>query len=472
MRRSFSGPLLLVVVGGLFLWHNLHPEAPLFDMVARYWPFLLIAWGLARLIEVSLWRDGNVRRGFSGGEIVLIILICLAGSGIWAAHEHAPRFVVGGLDFWGQQYDYPVTAKAPAAGIKRIVFDNPRGYIKVTGGDANEVTINGHKTIRAYNKDDADRSDSDSPVEIIPQGDRLMVRTNQDRVRSNIRITDDLEITVPRGISVESRGSNGDHEITDVNGDVDIGTGRGDVRLVRIGGNVRVDAGRSETVHLAEVKGRVDIQGRGNDLDMENIGGQVTIGGTYTGTMDLKGLAKPLQVEGSRGTELNAQAVPGRITMDLSEFDGRDITGPMRLVTRARDIRVQQVTQSLEIATERGDIEVTPGKTPLPAIDAQTGAGKIDLFLPEKAAFRLDATAQRGEAVNDFGAGIQKDTQGRSATLSGHVGDGPLLKLTARQGTITVAKEGAQPAGDEADSPPGKQKKITPKDLKDSETKM
>ena len=32
MRRSFSGPLLLLAIGGLFLWHNLHPEAPIFDL--------------------------------------------------------------------------------------------------------------------------------------------------------------------------------------------------------------------------------------------------------------------------------------------------------------------------------------------------------------------------------------------------------------------------------------------------------
>jgi hypothetical protein len=31
MRRSFSGPLLLLGIGGLFLWRNLHPEAPVFD---------------------------------------------------------------------------------------------------------------------------------------------------------------------------------------------------------------------------------------------------------------------------------------------------------------------------------------------------------------------------------------------------------------------------------------------------------
>ena len=58
-RRSFTGPLLLLLIGGLFLWRNLHPEAPVFDLLAQYWPFVLIAWGLLRLVEVLVWsREG------------------------------------------------------------------------------------------------------------------------------------------------------------------------------------------------------------------------------------------------------------------------------------------------------------------------------------------------------------------------------------------------------------------------------
>jgi hypothetical protein len=473
MRRSFAGPLLLLIVGSLFLWHNLHPEAQIFDLVARYWPFVLIAWGLIRLIEVSIWRRAEFRTGFSGGEVVLIILICIAGTGIWAAREHAPRFVVGGLEFWGQQYDYPISASAKAAGMKRIVFENPRGSIKITGSDTQDVTITGHKTIRSYQREDADRTNTDTPVEIIPQGDRLMVRTNQERVPGNQRVTSDLEVSLPLGMSVESRAATGDHEVTDLNGDVEISGSRGDVRLTRVGGNVRMDIGRSDLIRVVDVKGRVELQGRGNDVEMENIGGQVTMGGTFTGTLDFKNLAKPLQFEGARGTELSAQAVPGRINMDLSEFNARDVIGPMRLVTRARDIKVQSVTQSLDVQTERGDIELAPGKVPLPSIEARSGSGKIELLLPDKAPFQLEATAQRGDALNDYGPPIQKESEDRTATLKGKVGDGPLIRLTAQRGYVSVRKEGTLPSEVLPDTPPGKTpKKLTPKDLKDSEVKM
>jgi DUF4097 and DUF4098 domain-containing protein YvlB len=480
MRRSFSGPLLLLGIGAFFLWRNLHPEAPVFDLLAQYWPFLLIAWGLLRLVEGLIWYREGVRGSFSGGEIMLVILICIAGSGIWQAREHGVHFMRSGLDFWGQEYEFPVSATASAAGMKRIVFENPRGNIKVTGGDSNDVTVTGRKLINAYRREDADRANGESPVEIIPRGDRLVVRTNQDRASSNQRIADDLEVTVPRGLAVESRGGAGDYEVGDVQGDVEINSSHGDVRLSKVGGNVRLDVSRSDLIRVVDVKGRMDLQGRGSDMELENIAGQVTINGSFSGTLGFKNLAKPLHFEGTHGTELSAQAVPGQINMDLGEFTATGMVGPIRLVTRARDIKLEQFTQSVELDTERGDIEMTPGKLPLAAIEARSGSGKIELLLPEKAAFHLEATAERGDAVNDFGAPIEKHTEGRSATLKGRVGDGPNIKLTANRGWISVRKEGTAPSevlpdgpGDGEPHPPMPPKAPkAPKDLKDSEIKM
>jgi DUF4097 and DUF4098 domain-containing protein YvlB len=456
MRRSFTGPLLMIVIGAIFLWRTLHPETAVFDLLAQYWPLLLIAWGMIRLIEVLIWHREGIRGSFSGGEIVLIILICVVGSGIWTAKEHGARFVVGGLDWWGQQYDFPITASASAAGMKRIVFENSRGNIKIVGGDAKDVTVTGHKIIRAYSRSDAERTDSSTPVEIVPQGDRLLVRTNQDRVPNNQRLDDDLEITVPKSLTVESRASSGDHDITDLDGDVDITSGRSDVRLTRIAGNARLDVSRSSLVRATDIKGRLEIQGHGSDLELENIEGQVTINGDFSGNQEFKNLAKPLHFESNRGTELTVQAVPGRINMTLGDFEAKDVVGPVRLITRSRDIRLEQFTNSVELETQRGDIELNPGKAPLSAIEARSGAGKIELQIPEKATFQLEATAEHGDAVNDYGPPITKEEGVRSAVLRGKVGDGPNVKLTSQRGWVSVRKEGTPPSEVVPNGPKGK----------------
>jgi len=83
-RRSLTGPLILILIGVAFLTRNLWQEVPLFQLVAQYWPFLLIAWGVLRLLEVLLEAARSKplpTGGLSGGEVALIVLLCVIGSG-------------------------------------------------------------------------------------------------------------------------------------------------------------------------------------------------------------------------------------------------------------------------------------------------------------------------------------------------------------------------------------------------------
>ncbi|SPF56884.1 hypothetical protein SBA4_960024 [Candidatus Sulfopaludibacter sp. SbA4] len=58
----------------------------------------------------------------------------------------------------------------------------------------------------------------------------------------------------------------------------------------------------------------------------------------------------------------------------------------------------------------------------------------------------MQATAERGEAVNDFGPPVEKEIEGRTATLKGEVGHGPIIRLTASRGAVSVRKEGPLPS--------------------------
>ena len=69
--------------------------------------------------------------------------------------------------------------------------------------------------------------------------------------------------------------------------------------------------------------------------------------GSYSGTLQFKNLAKPLHLE-SRNTDLKVEKVPGTITMDLGEFTGTNLIGPLRLMTKSKDIHLEDFTQSLE----------------------------------------------------------------------------------------------------------------------------
>src|SRR5580698_2473231 len=81
-RRSFAGPVVLIIMGVVFLLGNMHMLAwsRLGYMFAHYWPALLILWGVIKLIEYQqAQRDGVPHRGIGVGGVFLVILIVGCG---------------------------------------------------------------------------------------------------------------------------------------------------------------------------------------------------------------------------------------------------------------------------------------------------------------------------------------------------------------------------------------------------------
>jgi DUF4097 and DUF4098 domain-containing protein YvlB len=254
-----------------------------------------------------------------------------------------------------------------------------------------------------------------------------------------LSVTTDLDITIPKGINIEARGRTGDLAIEDMAGSVDIASGRGDVRLNGIGKDVRIESSRSDLVRASDLKGGLDLQGRGRDLQLENIQGQVVVNGEYSGTLEFRALAKPLHFQSQR-SELRVEQIPGSITLDLGDLKASNIVGPVHFQTGSRDVEITDVTNSLELTLDRGDIEVTQTKAPLPKMEIRSRNGDITLAVPDKAGFELDGRTQQGEVENEFGSPLVNDSEGRGATIKGHVGTGPRISLTSDRGKLTVRK--------------------------------
>ena len=449
MRRgSVIGPLILILIGGLFLMRNLWPDIPLADMISRYWPLVLIAWGGLRLVEILLWAVTSKpipRNGVSAGEWMLVFLICVVGATMYTARHYTTWFPAG---MWrgvvrgmGEPYDYTLSPSAKACSQNcRIMIESFRGNARITGASDNTVKVSGHQTIRSFQQSDADRANKDALLEMIQQGDELIVRTNQDRVSDRMQVSDDLEISVPAGASIEAHGRYGDFDIQNINGSVDISSDNAAVRLENLGGNVRVDLRRSDLIRATGVKGTVDLKGNGQDVELQDINGQVTVAGTYTGQIQLRNLAQPLRYEDPR-ISVDCEKLPGQVHIALGELTGDNLIGPVRLSARSRDVQISNFTQSLELSVDRGDISLRPGKT-VPKMTARTRSGDIDLALPAGAKFDLKASTDRGEVHNDYGAPLTVDESRRGAAIQGSNG-GPEIRLESARGSVTIRKAGA-----------------------------
>lgn len=449
-RGSIVGPLILIALGVLFLFHNILPNFSALDLLARFWPFLLIALGLLRLIEISIRaaRGWSLPvNGISGGAWFLIVLFCFFGWGLFTVRTPNNWWkrigIEHSVEVFGNSYNYTFTEQHATVGkTPRVVIEGFRGDAKITGSDDPQIRINGQKTIRALEQREADQADADTPVELTVQGDTVTVRCNQDRVNPRTRISTELDLMVPKSANIQITGRQGDLEVNQINGPVEIISDNAGVGLEDIGGNVKIDTRRSDSIRCTNVKGTVDLRGRGNDLDLQNIAGQVTINGSYGGVITLRELAKPLRFEGAQ-TEFRVEGLPGQIRLERGSFSAENFVGPLQLFTRATDIQISNFSEPIEITADKGDIDLRPSKLPLGKMTVKTHAGKIDLAIPTAAKFDLRASTNRGEIENEFGDPLKVESDGRGAKLQGIVGVGPVLNLATNRGTITVRRTSA-----------------------------
>jgi hypothetical protein len=138
-RSSVVAPLLLIGIGGLFLFRNLYPDLPLLDYLARYWPVLLIIWGGLRLAEILMWSSTNrplPKRGVSGGEWILIIMLCMFGGALYVAKGGwndwwGGRFRFSGIEMFGESFEYSLAGEKAASKTPRIIIDSFRGNARI-----------------------------------------------------------------------------------------------------------------------------------------------------------------------------------------------------------------------------------------------------------------------------------------------------------------------------------------------------
>ena len=451
MRGSIGGPLVLIAVGVLFLLHTFYPDLRVGDFFGRTWPYFLIFWGLVQLIEIFVRaaRGGPIQtNGISGAGWFLVLLICFAGLATYEFHRPDTwwrRTGFGeGVQLFGEAHDFSISPIQKTVGQSpRLVIESFRGTAKIVGGDGTDLLLNGRKIIRAIDPGDAERANIQTPVIVAMEGNTIFVRCNQDRAGHQNQVTTDLDLSVPRGSSIEATGRGGDFDISSISGDIDVSGESGAMHFQNVNGGVKINTHRSGPVNCANIKGPVTIRGRGSDIELNKIDGQVSVEGDFNGTLVLREIANVVRIETMR-TVLDAQKLPGEMTLARGSLEMRDVIGPVRLAARSTDVEVNGFTEPLDISVDKGDVELNPGHLPLSKIGVHARSGNIRLALPQLAHFALSAVTNHGDIENEFGDALTSRTEHRGGTIEGSVGNGPDLSITTDRGSITVRKGGPE----------------------------
>ncbi len=304
-RRSLAGPLTMILVGVIFLLANTgllhyHQVGMWFS---RFWPLLIIFWGLVKLVEWFMDRsEGVPTRGVGAGSVVFLILLIMFGLAATQAARVNWNAVGDEMDinddffggFFGQTYTFTnQQEQALTAAVTTAQVASDRGDITISAWDEAKVKVVGHKRISAGSQNDATQMDQRTQPTVRIEGSTLLINANTSGggtqvvvVGSATHTVTDLEVFLPRNLAVEVNTRRGDISVRNRVGDVKATTQHGDLSVGEITGAATLLL-RSGSLRAEKVSGDVSVEGRGNDTDISDVGGAARLNGEFFGQLKL-----------------------------------------------------------------------------------------------------------------------------------------------------------------------------------------
>jgi putative adhesin/cell wall-active antibiotic response 4TMS protein YvqF len=460
-RRSFAGPLVLIILGLVFLLGNLHLISwmRLGTLYAHYWPLLLILWGVIKLVEYQqAQRDGVPTRGIGFGGACLVIFIVVFGlMATQASRVHWEEFRNNiniddsDLDnIFGDTFSYDdhLEQAIPPA-ITTLRVNNDHGAVRVTPSDDNKITVTVRKKVGADGQSDADKYNAGTKPVITSTG-TLLTLDARTQAAGNHSVQTDLDISIPRKMALQITSRHGEVSVTGRDGQVEINNQHGEVSVEDVTGNVSLTIERS-SAKVEQITGDVHIDGRLNEVSVTDIKGSAQFDGEFQESVKLARITKSVAFKSSR-TDLEFSRIDGDLDLDSDDLHADQITGPLHLTTRSKEIRLEDVSGDVRVQNEHGGIEVSMRSLGNVQIDSRNG--DINLSVPDKAGFHLDAQTRGGEIQSDFSE-LKIDNNEHEAKATGTVGNGSShIVLNNEHDGIEIRKTSPKPAVATPPTPP------------------
>jgi DUF4097 and DUF4098 domain-containing protein YvlB len=462
-HRSIAGPVVLILMGVLFLLGtmgimDIHRLGSLF---ARFWPALLILWGVLKLIEYEqAKRYGQPARGIGVGGVFLMVF--LIGSGLIATQvsrvhwdnlrEHFRMGDDEGIDeiFGGSTFDYSgeINQDWPA-GTTSMRINDDRGTITVNVSDDKKMRISWRKKVHAENQRDADSYNAKTDLTIVPS-DKVLVLNANTQGAGDKGVSMDMDIYVPASTSLTITSSRGDVTVAGMTGGVEVNHHRGEVNVNDHTGSVMLNLDGS-SARLQHVKGDVTIQGKANEVAIEDVDGAVHLNGEFMESTRLVRVSKTVSFHSSR-TDMEFTRLDGRLDLDSGDLRADSLIGPVRLTTRSKDISLEGLSGDLRLEDSNGSVSVGVNKPGNIQIDNRKG--DVQISIPPNTPVKVEARTREGEISSDFEE-IKVDNRDHGSSASGSIGtNGPRMALNCDKGEIEIRKATVAVVAPSAPTPP------------------
>ena len=451
-RGSIFWALTLIGVGVIFLWQNFDPNVHPWQLIAKFWPVLIIFWGASKLIEylqAQAHPETTMPPLFSGSEVVMLVLILILGTVVskvvlrtgspWAWHIDDDEI----SNMFLNSYTFSKTLSQPVQPSPHLLLADQRGDVDIRGADQNTVEVMAKETIRADDENAAKKLSDNLKLEVVEEAGHYLLRSNRNSLADEGRhISIDLSLGVPKATSNDISSEHGDIVVDSLNGDQTLSTAKGDVRAANIQGIVKIHKSGGST-EVRSVKGSLDLEGHGDDIEVADVSDTVTVHGEFSGAIQFHNIGQTLRFESIR-TDMTVQKLSGRVDMEVGSMEATGVDGPFEITTRNKDVTVNEFKHNLHITDNNGQITLETSTPPTHDIQVDSKKGEVELTLPANSNFQIEAYSHHGEVESDFsGPGLKVEKDGDSPSISGTFGKGgALIRINTEYGAIRLLRAG------------------------------
>jgi hypothetical protein len=461
-QRSFAGPVLLIAVGVAFLLRNMHLVSWNFwEWFGKYWPALLILWGVIKLVEYQQAKRAGLRApGLGAGGIFLIIILASFGFSANKLHElrDSGVFHIDDNDwppfFRGESFTYDDQLEQAFTAGSTLRITNEHGSINLNVADGDKIKVMVRKTVHADNQSDADKYNQQTKPQLTVVEKTITLNANTGGTGER-GISADLDVYVPRKVAVVIASRHGDVSVMGRDGDIEVNSQSGDVSLQDVTGNAKLAVEKS-TVRVSKLTGDLSIDGRANEVNLSDIKGAVRLSGEFHESISLARIAKSVTFKTTR-TDMELSSISGTLDIDQGDLHGSSVAGPVRLLTKEKDIRLDGVSGDVRVSNNDGAVEIRINKLPVGNLDINNRNADVQIYLPDHAGFKLDASTDNGSIESGFSE-LKVDNQDDRGRASGIVGNGAgSIRVSNAHGGIEIRKgseEMAIPKPPDVPAPP------------------
>ncbi|MCD4784202.1 MAG: DUF4097 family beta strand repeat-containing protein [Candidatus Eremiobacteraeota bacterium] len=273
----------------------------------------------------------------------------------------------------------------------------------------------------------------------------------------------DMEIRSPRAVPISIKARDGELNLRQIPGNIDIKGRSCDVFLQKFGGEKASISTNDSDIEVDIADGDLKIKSVSGDVRISEVIGSISVS-TVSGDIELFKLSGDIDLQ-SRSGDIEGATLEGKINCKSAsgDIEMTDLSGEAALSGNSGDIEIERSMGAFQLKTSSGDIEARKitvetltARTSSGSIEAdvevleegskleaKTNSGYIVLRLPGECDGKITAKTRSGYIDN--GAKLCKQDSAEEKFLEGYLSDSdmidhPEISLKSNSGRIKIRR--------------------------------